>query len=402
MATVKIKFRASSVKSREGTLFFQVIHNRVVRQVSTGYKIFPAEWDSLHTEVVLSDELHSDRRAYLQSLRKHLIQGLSGLRAIISGFESSGLPFTSDAVINAYRRSMCGDGFITFIRNQLIHLVEVGRLSAYEKLKSSLASFLRFYGDDDLPFGKITTSLIEEYECFLRRNGLCQNSISFYMRILRSVYNVAVARGLTSQCYPFKSVFTGIEQTAKRAISLKVIRQLRGLDLSSSPVKEWARDLFLFSFYTRGMSFIDMAFLQKKDLQHGVLIYRRHKTNQKLIVKWEKPMQDILDKYDTGDSPYLLPIIRDAHSDSLHQYRNAVHLVNTKLKQIGAQIGLGIPLTTYVARHGWASIARNQNIPLTIISEALGHESEKTTRIYLASLDSSAVDKANSQILNSL
>lgn len=148
------------------------------------------------------------------------------------------------------------------------------------------------------------------------------NTISFYMRILRSVYNTAVVRGLTIQQYPFKSVYTGIDQTVKRAISLKTVRRIRGLNLTSSPVMEWARDLFMFSFYTRGMSFVDMAYLKKTDLQNGVLIYRRQKTNQQLTIKWEKPMQDIVNKYVSPESPYLLPIIRDTHTDARLQYKS--------------------------------------------------------------------------------
>ena len=113
-------------------------------------------------------------------------------------------------------------------------------------------------------------------------------------------------------------------------------------------------------------------------------------------------MQEIIDKYDIADTPYLLPIIKNMEVDARRQYKAAAHLVNDKLRRLGEQLGLAIPLTTYVARHGWASIARSKNIPLAIISEAMGHDSEKTTRIYLASLDTSAVDKANSQILKAL
>ena len=158
----------------------------------------------------------------------------------------------------------------------------------------------------------------------------------------------------------------------------------------------------MFSFYTRGMSFIDMAFLKKKDLRSGILSYRRQKTGQQLSIKWEEPMQEIIDKYDIGDTPYLLPIIKNMDVDARRQYKSTAHLVNDKLRRLGEQLGLAIPLTTYVARHGWASIARSKNIPLAIISEAMGHDSEKTTRIYLASLDTSAVDKANKQILKAL
>lgn len=220
------------------------------------------------------------------------------------------------------------------------------------------------------------------------------------MRNLRAMYNRAVEQELTMQRHPFKHVYTGIDKTVKRAVSAKIIRQIRDLELM--PSMDYARDMFMFSFYTRGMSFVDMAYLKKKDLQNGVLTYRRQKTHQLLFIKWEKPMQEIVDKYDTSGSPYLLPIIRNVGKDDWRQYKNAAHLVNSKLKKIGVQLGLNVPLTTYVARHGWASIAKSKNIPISTISEAMGHDSENTTRIYLASLDTSVVDKANSIILKSI
>ena len=137
-------------------------------------------------------------------------------------------------------------------------------------------------------------------------------------------------------------------------------------------------------------------------MHNGILSYRRQKTNQQLFIKWEKPMQEIIDKYDTTGTPYLLPIIKDVGKDERRQYKNASHLVNCKLKKIGMQLGLTIPLTTYVARHGWASIAKSKNIPISTISEAMGHDSENTTRIYLASLNTSVIDNANSLIIKSI
>lgn len=158
----------------------------------------------------------------------------------------------------------------------------------------------------------------------------------------------------------------------------------------------------MFSFYTRGMSFVDMAYLKKKDLRGGFLSYYRHKTRQFLSVRWERPMQDIVDKYDTADTPYLLPIIRDVSRDDRNQYLSASHQVNIRLKELGARLGLDMPLTTYVARHAWASIAWDKRVSMSVISRALGHHSEHTTRIYLASLDTSAVDCANRDILKAL
>ena len=113
-------------------------------------------------------------------------------------------------------------------------------------------------------------------------------------------------------------------------------------------------------------------------------------------------MQELIDKYDTTGSPYLLPVIKNNGKDERRQYKSEAHRINRNLKKIGEQLGLDVPLTTYVARHGWASIAKSKNIPIATISEAMGHDSEHTTRIYLASLDTSVVDKANSLILKSL
>ena len=240
-----------------------------------------------------------------------------------------------------------------------------------------------------------------EYEASLKSRNVVMNTVSFYNRILRAVYNRAVEKGMTSQRYPFRHVYTGIDKTVKRAVSIKVIRRIKELDLSSNPSLDFARNMFLFSFYTRGMSFIDMAYLKKTDLQNGILTYRRRKTGQMLFIRWEKSMQEIIDKYPVTGNVYLLPIIKKETNERL-VYRNALRLVNNKLKDISKLIGLQSRLTMYVARHSWASIAKSQNIPLSVISEGMGHDSETTTRIYLASLDNSMIDNANKLILKKL
>ena len=265
-----------------------------------------------------------------------------------------------------------------------------------------LNSFLRFRGERDLLFGEVDSNLMVEYETFLKGCDVCPNSSSFYMRNLRAIYNRAVERELTVQRYPFRHVYTGVDKTVKRAVPLKVIRQIRDLDLTLSPMLDYAKDLFLFSFYTRGMSFIDMAYLRKKDLQNGTLSYRRRKTGQQLFIKWERCMQEILDKYLVNETEYLLPIITKRDDDYRKQYANELHRVNHLLKKIGKQLDLPIPLTMYVGRHSWASIAKSRNVPISVISEGMGHDSENTTQIYLASLDTTVVDKANKKILDLL
>ncbi len=297
------------------------------------------------------------------------------------------------------------EGFIRFANRIIDDLRLVGRQQTaerYEAVRNSFARFLAARGD--VALCSVDASLVVAYECYLKSAGVCPNTSSFYMRGLRAIYNRAVEESLTWQRNPFKHVYTGVDKTVKRAVPLEIVRRLRDLDLAAERALDLSRDLFMFSFYTRGMSFVDMAYLRKSDLKNGILSYRRRKTGQLLCVKWERPMQDIVCKYAgrTTGTPYLLPIIRGMKRDGRRQYKTVLHHVNRHLKTLGEMLGLSVPLTTYVARHTWASIAKSKNIPLAVISEAMGHDSEKTTLIYLTSLDASAVDNANSAILDAL
>lgn len=290
----------------------------------------------------------------------------------------------------------------SFMQVNIASLKESGKLRTSETYRSTLNSFMKFMNGKDVMLSSMDEELMLRYETYLKEQGSSLNTISFYMRILRATYNRAVEKGVTRQRFPFKHVYTGVEKTVKRAISYKKIRQLKEMDLSHSQTMEFARDMFMFSFYTRGMSFVDMAFLKKTDLNDGILTYRRKKTNQLLSIRWEKCMQDIVDRYPGNFSTYLLPIITQVKKDERLQYKNSICLVNRRLKEIGKKLGLLHPLTMYVARHSWASIARGKHIPLSVISEGMGHDSEKTTLIYLASLDTTVIDKANRVILRDL
>lgn len=404
MATIRIKFRPPTVEGRTGSLFYQVIHRRVTRQISTGLRIYSSEWNKLTSDFVMP-ALDTARRNYLLAVKDQLKKGNCMLESIINSLESSGLSYSADKVIQLfhYQQSMVNRNFIAFAKGLVMELERIGKKRTAETYSTALNSFMRFRDKDgDIPLDMLDTTIMVEYEIWLKNRGVCPNSTSFYMRNLRAVYNRAVDKELTVQRNPFKHVYTGIDKTIKRAVPLKVIRRIRDMDLKHSPSMEYARDIFMFSFYTRGMSFVDIAYLKKTDLKGGVLSYRRRKTGQQLFIRWKTPMQEIIDKYGSVDTPYLFPIIRNLVDDDLRQYRNAAHLINSKLKELGKQIGLGIPLTMYVARHSWASIAKSKNVPLATISEAMGHDSERTTRIYLASLDTSMVDKANDVILRAL
>lgn len=402
MATIKVKLRASSTETKKVTLFYQVIHNRVARQIHTGYQLYPHEWDAENKEIVFPPDIGETRRHYLATLQTAVLEDTKRLKSAIQHLERKERIYTAENVVEEYLSLANSHGFISFARNLVGQLKQIGKLRTAETYTTVVNSFTRFRKESDILLDDVDSDLMTAYETYLKSNNVCPNSISFYMRNLRAIYNRAVEKELTVQRHPFKHVYTGIDKTVKRAVPLSIIRKIRNLNLTLYPAMDYARDIFMFSFYTRGMSFVDMAFLKKKDLQNGILSYRRHKTNQQMFIKWENPMQKLIDKYDTTGSPYLLPIIKDNSKDERQQYKNEAHRINSNLKKIGERLKLAIPLTTYVARHGWASIAKSKNIPIATISEAMGHDSETTTRIYLASLDTSVVDKANSLILKSL
>ena len=289
-----------------------------------------------------------------------------------------------------------------YAQRQAERLARLGRVRTSETYLATLRSLMRFTENRKLTFNDITTDLMEQYEAHLRQQRLSRNSSSFYMRVLRRLYNMAVADGLTRQKRPFQTVYTGIDKTTKRAISLQDIRRIKNLDLSQAPTLDYARDMFLFSFYMRGMSFIDMAYLQKSDLRNGFVTYSRKKTNQRLVIRWEEEMQHLVDKYDTHSTPYILPIIKTQDGTERRQYLRRLLFVNRKLKAIAQLASIPTPLSMYVARHSWASIARDQNVPISIISGGLGHDSEQTTQIYLASIRTELIDEANSMIIHCL
>lgn len=308
--------------------------------------------------------------------------------------------------IQLYRNFKINSSDITLfnrMQKTISKLWKQGQYRTSETYTATLNSFREFRNGKDLYFEDMDSDLLLSYEYYLKAKSLSPNTVSFYMKRLRAVYNKAVDDGFAENKNPFKRVITSSEKTVKRAIPVKYIRKLKDLDLSHSVSKSFARDMFLFSFYTRGMSFVDMAYLQKKDLKGKVLTYRRKKTGQLLSVRWEPCMQEIVDRYSSpGMSPYLLAIINNLDGDIRKQYRNVQSLINRNLKAIGDSINITIPLTMYVARHSWASIARNEGIPVSVISEGMGHDSEKTTQIYLASLETQVIDKANRKILKLL
>lgn len=399
MASVKVKFRPSTIEGKEGTIYYQIIQNRVIRQLKTDYRIFTDEWNEAGSCIIV---VSSERSNLLLSLQERMEWDLKRLDMIIRQLDNRKTGYTADDIIASFQNNTEGQSLFNFMQGIIARLKQMGKIRTAENYSCTLKSFMQFRGERDVLLSEIDSDLMQLYEAYLHGKGAVRNTSSFYMRILRAVYNRALEKELMEQRNPFRHVYTGVDKTVKRAVPLSAIKRMKNLDLSLQPNLEFARDMFLFSFYTRGMSFIDMAHLKKKDLQNGFLSYRRRKTGQQLVIRWEKCMQEIVDKRHTCDrNPYLLPIL-NFQNESRKQYKYAQSRINVHLKEIASMIGVFIPLSMYVARHSWASIAKSKNIPISVISEGMGHDSELTTQIYLASLDNTIVDNANAQILKCL
>lgn len=396
---MKLKFRHSSVSATEGTLYYQVIHNRNARWISSGYRLSVEEWDARTMSLIIPPA--GERRADLMLIQTSLAWEVNRRMDILHRMETSGRTFSLDEVCEAFRNLPPCKTVFTFLQEQVRKKELMRRLGTARTYANAYRRFREFRRDKDLGFESLTPDLMEHYEAWLIGRDMKQNTIRFYLRTLHTLLYKAVTEGLTTDRKLFGQVKLSYVRTAKRAISERELKAIEHMPLAQGSVQAFARDIFMFSFYMRGMPFVDIAFLKKTDLKRGVLGYCRKKTNQYLEIEWEPEQQAIVDRYAhlTMDSPYMFPIISSKDGNEYRQYRRMQERINRGLKRIGHKIGLKIPFTTYVARHTWASIARNMDFSIAIISEGMGHHSYKTTQVYLDSIDTSRINDANRKII---
>ena len=400
MASVRVKFRPSTVSDNPGSIYYQVIHERKVRQVLSPYHIYPHEWDSRTSSIAIASG--GKVRPAILTLQENIHNDLERFGRIIRKLDSRKFSYSADDIVEMYTYYSVKQSLFVFMEEVISNLRENGNIRTAETYISALSSFKNYRNNEDIMLESLSPEVMQGYESWLKRRGLTMNTISFYSRILRATYNRAVEQELIDDRFPFKHVYTGVDKTVKRALPLPIIKKIKTLDLRGTPSLDYARDMFMLSFYMRGMSFVDMAFLRRSDLSNGHITYRRRKTGQKLLVGWTSEMQAIVDKYPLNATNYLLPIIKRAGCNERYVYRNVNYNINHSLKKIATMLNINMPLTLYVARHSWASAAKSKGIPLSVISEGMGHESESTTRIYLASLDTAVVDRANGLIIKAL
>lgn len=300
-------------------------------------------------------------------------------------------------------------------------LNRLGTARNYACAARRFGDYLKTLGKHDMAFSRLKPQQTRGFEDWLKKEGVGHNTSSAYLRCLHAVFMRAVAEGIASGD-PFAGTYRGVAKTNKRAVTPEDMRTIADLDIESALLRRYqdggkktdgtlfrqktdkltfARDMFLFCFCARGMTFVDVAYLRKSDIRSGLITYCRRKTGQRLVVKVEADMQVIIDRYPSATA-YLFPILTD-NSDQQATYKSylsASAYYNQALKELGELLGL--KLTSYVSRHSWATIAHQNDVPMAVISQAMGHDSERTTEIYLKSLSSTRIDQANHILLQSL
>lgn len=395
MASIRVKLRESTVEGRMGKLFIQIIHKREIRIITTPFKLLPSEWDTSEQCLIFTSK-KMGRFLDLCEIDRQLEAMAKALESIVVKLDRR-RSYRVDDIIELYEGKSTDGVFFKFMSKVICELRAAGQTNTATKYEGAMRRFLDYRKGGDLSFGQVTPRLVKEYEHYLRARALTMNTVSFYMRILRAVYNRAVKAGVAPQSDPFIEVYTGVAKTVKRATTVHVIRELQRLILP--PKLALSRDMFLFSLYARGMAYVDMANLKKSSCSQNVLSYERSKTGQSLKIYIEPCIEQIINRYADlcSDSESLLPIVNCAGAKI--KYLTAISIHNRRLRQISKLMGLSPPLTSYVPRHTWASVARHSGVDIAVISESMGHTSENTTRIYLNSLDQSAIDQANRSVL---
>lgn len=410
MTTIKPVLNGRVCKDGRYTLIIQIIHRRKRGVIFTPYHVLKEEFD-LEKKIVIALQKTRQNKDRVHRINEEITARIRDLWNIVGQWENTGCQFAPKDITASYHKRNDNRNIDTYVQNLCEELGREGRHGTAGNYRSALSAFQKFAGGDKYRFDELTPGRLAEFEKYLKCVPVQRNTITFYMRILRSVYNKARRDGFVNQVgNPFENVSFRMDKTRKLAVGVEILRKVAQADFPGQEHLAEARDLFMFSFYTRGMSFVDMAYLRNDAIYDGVIRYKRRKTGQLFTVRIIPALEPIIDRY-SHCAPWILPVMggsclswgeNDLHLSSnenpghLHRrYKQALSRYLFHLGEVSQMLRTGKKLTFNVARHSWASLARVRGIPISIISGGLGHTSEKTTGIYLDELDARELDRAN-------
>ena len=394
---------------RDGTfpLMLRLTQNRKRKYLSLGMSVEERFWDFKKNQPKRNCP---DRDAILAVIERKSKQ----YREQITQFKVEGKDYTLETLVQRVENPVRQMNFGEYLDYFIQQLKEENRLGYAESFKGLKSSIILYCDNLDFLFSDIDQQWLKGYEMFLIRSGKKENTVGIRFRSLRVLYNRAVSEKLVKrEYYPFDDfkVSRFHEQTMKRAISKEDIKRIMSLDLHTvttyhSPYLSLGRDLFLFSYLSCGINLTDMARLRYCDVFEGRLSYHRQKTGKLISFQLQPLALDIIEKYrkpEATPNDYVFPILdRKVHKTAVQirdKVRKANKAANKALRRIGKELGIPIDLTTYVARHSYATVLKRSGVSTAIISESLGHSSERVTQIYLDSFENSQIDEAMKNLL---
>jgi integrase/recombinase XerD len=395
-----VLFTSKVLKNGESPIMLRVIKDRKTKYISIGHSCLPKHWD-------LKNQKPKNSFPNKRMLDILIDTKINEAQKTLLDLEINQTHFSLETVTQKIKKTQATKNVYDFI-DSIVHQKtlenKLGNASVYKQTKNMLINFTK---KNEIYFNEITPSFLNKYESYFRMKGSKEVSISQYMRTLRAVYNSAITEGIaTSESYPFKeySISKLSTKTVKRAITKDDIKKIIALDLGTDSRLNDSKNVFLFSYLTMGTNFTDLAQLKWTNIQNDRLKYIRAKTNKPYDVGLLPPALDILQYYKKNNlnNEYIFPILNDFHNTAL-RIKNRIHKVlkqtNDDLKEIATLAGIDVNLTTYVARHTYATVLKYSGVSTSVISEALGHDSEKTTQIYLDSFQNDVLDEANKNLL---
>lgn len=396
--TIKVLcYKSKTLSNGEHPLMVCVCKDGKRKYQSLGISIKAEQWD-FKANLPKTKCPKRDRIILLINERINEIQ-TAALDKRIAGKDFTAATLV-ESINNNVTHKTVGEYYLTYIQN----LKKENRIRYAGMFEVSYSSFIKFNKHLDIPFSDIDVAWLKKYEMWMKEQTLSISTISTRIRHLRAVFNLAIAEhAIKNDCYPFHTykVSKLNRQTAKRAISKKDVLKIMKCQ-GNTPMECLAIDIFVFSYLNAGINFIDIAKLKHSNIIGNQLIYNREKTKKLINVPLQQQAIEIIAKYKNDKSPYLFPVLTPFHKTEI-QIANRLHKVlakiNKHLKEIGKKLKLPIPLTTYVARHSYATVLKRAGVSTSIISESLGHSSEKITQVYLDSFNNEQINEAMKNLL---
>jgi integrase/recombinase XerD len=400
MSNIRLLMDTRRAKS-DGTfnIICRITHFKKVYTINSGVSLQLLFWNDKKMEVA---KTHPNSKLLNIKLSKHYFKIQQALLMLDDDFTIEKLK----AVING--KSICDlpDTFQVFADKIIQQMMEVKRTGNAIVYQTAVNRLIAFCGRD-ISFEEVNYTLLDQFSYHLLTSGLKQNSVSNYFRSIRAIFNKAIKLKLIDRSfYPFHDISIKSEKTAKRAISRSDIIKLINLDLEEHSASWFALNYFLLSYYFIGISFTDLAYLKPENIVDGRLIYTRRKTHKIYSIRIFPEAEKLLFMFSSSNNRYLLPILNEnIPEDTIIAKRfiqQWIKNTNKQLKRLSENLKIIGTVTTYVARHTFASSAKRLGYSNELIAEALGHQfGNRITNIYLDDFDKDVVDFMHQQVISS-